>query len=75
MKVTVDLSQNDMDDIKRFSGERKKRNALEKFLAVELMLRRRRELSDEVMSGEFRVEFPEFRWWDCIVGDLGDIFV
>jgi hypothetical protein len=59
MKVTVDLSQNDMDDIKRFSGERKKRNALEKFLAVELMLRRRRELSDEVMSGEFRVEFPE----------------
>ena len=59
MKVTVDLSQDDMDDIKRFSGERKKRNALEKFLAVELMLRRRRELSDEVMSGEFRVEFPE----------------
>jgi hypothetical protein len=44
----------------RFSGEKKKGPAIAKFLSSESMLRRRRELSDEVMSGKFRAEFPNW---------------
>lgn len=58
MKITVDIPENDLTDIMRFSGEKKKGPAIVKFLATGLMLRRRRELSDEVMAGKFRVEFP-----------------
>ncbi len=60
MKITVDIPENDLKDIMRFSGEKKKGPAIAKFLATELMLRRRRELSDEVMSGKVRIEFPHF---------------
>lgn len=60
MKITVDIPEKDLKDIMRFSGEKKKGPAIAKFLATELMLRRRRELSDEVMSGKVRIEFPHF---------------
>ena len=60
MKITVDIPEKDMKDIMRFSGEKKKGPAIAKFLASELMLRRRRELSDEVMSGKLRFEFPHY---------------
>ena len=58
MKITVEIPEKDLKDIMRFSGEKKKGPAITKFLATELMLRRRRELSDEVMSGKVRMEFP-----------------
>jgi hypothetical protein len=32
-----------------------------KFLAAGLMLRRRRELTEEVLSGKFTVELPDWR--------------
>lgn len=60
MKITVDLPEKDLSDIMRFSGEKKKGPAIVKFLATELMLRRRRELSQEVMSGKVRLEFPNY---------------
>jgi len=60
MKITVDIPEKDLKDIMRFSGEKKKGPAIAKFLATELMLRRRRELSDEVMSGKVRIEFQNF---------------
>jgi hypothetical protein len=60
MKTTVDIPKKDLKDIMRFSGERKKSPAIVKFVATGLMLRRRRELSDEVMAGKFRVEFPDW---------------
>jgi hypothetical protein len=60
MKITVEISERDLKDIIRFSGEKKKGPAIAKFLSTELMLRRRRELSDEVMSGKFRVEYPSW---------------
>ena len=60
MKITVDIPEKDLKDIMRFTGEKKKGPAIAKLVATSLMLRRRRELSDEVMSGKFRVEFP--RW-------------
>lgn len=60
MKITVDIEENDLKDVMRFSGEKKKGPAISKFLATGLMLRRRRELSDEVMSGKVRLEFPHW---------------
>ncbi len=60
MKITVDIPDRDMKDIMRFSGVKKKGPAIAKFLASELMLRRRRELSDEVMSGKVTFEFPHY---------------
>ena len=60
MKITVEISEKDLKDIMRFSGEKKKGPAITKFLTSELMLRRRRELSNEVMSGKVRLEFPHF---------------
>lgn len=60
MKITVDIPDKDLKDIMRFSGEKKKGPAIAKFLTSGLMLRRRRELSDEVMSGKVRFEFPHY---------------
>ena len=60
MKITVELPEKDLKDIMRFSGETKKGPAITKFLATELMLRRRRELSQEVMTGKVRLEFPNY---------------
>ena len=60
MKITVDIPVKDLKDIMRFSGEKKKGPAIAKFLASGLMLRRRRELSDEVLSGKVRFEFPNY---------------
>lgn len=60
MKITVDITEKDLKDIMRFSGEKKKGPAIVKFVATELMLRRRREFSDKVMSGEIRFKFPHW---------------
>ncbi|MGD0411638.1 MAG: DUF2191 domain-containing protein [Verrucomicrobiota bacterium] len=60
MKITVDIPENDLKDILRFSGEKKKGPAIVKLVATQLMLRRRRELSNEVMAGKFRAELPNW---------------
>jgi hypothetical protein len=60
MKITVEIPEKDMKDILRFSGEKKKGPAIVKLVASQLMLRRRRELSDEVMAGKFRVALPDW---------------
>jgi len=60
MKITVEIPENDMKDILRFSGEKKKGPAIVKLVASQLQLRRRRELSDEVMAGRFRVPLPDW---------------
>ncbi|HMF85047.1 MAG TPA: hypothetical protein VK598_01715 [Nitrospiraceae bacterium] len=49
-----------MKDTMRFPGEKKKGPAIAMFVATGLMLRRRRELSDEVMSGKRRCELPHY---------------
>ena len=60
MKIKVDIPEDDLQDVMRFSGEKRKGPAIVKFVTSGLMLRRRRELSDEVMAGKFRVEFPDW---------------
>jgi hypothetical protein len=56
MKITVELSDQDLKDVIRLSGEKKKSPAIRKFIVTELMLKRRREMSEKVMSGEWQVE-------------------
>lgn len=58
MKVTVDINEKDLKEIMRYSGEKKKGPAITRFLASGLMLRRRREFSDQVLSGKIRMGFP-----------------
>jgi hypothetical protein len=60
MKITVDIPDKDMRDIIRFTGVKKKGPAIVKLVADTLMLKRRRELSDEVLSGKVRFKFPHY---------------
>lgn len=61
MKITVDIPDKDLKDIMRFSGEKKKGPAIAKFLATKLMLERRREMSDEIRSGKWTIDLPDWR--------------
>ena len=69
MKITVEVSDKDLKDIIRFTGEKKKGPAIAQLVASSLMLERRRELSEEVLSGKFRVEFPHWEKMQAL--DLG----
>ena len=61
MKITVEIPEKDMKDIMRYTGETKKGPAVAKLVATSLMLQRRREMSDEVMSGKWSVDLPDWR--------------
>lgn len=58
MQITVDVPENDLKDILRFSGERKKGPAIARLVASALMMRRREEFCHEVMAGKISVDFP-----------------
>ena len=58
MRITVELSEKDLKDVLRFSGEKKKGTAIRKFIVSGLMLRRRREISRRIMSGGASAELP-----------------
>lgn len=60
MKVTVDISEKDLKDIIRYTGQRKKGPAIAKWVTDALKLKRRRELSDQVLSGNVRLSFPHY---------------
>lgn len=61
MKITVDLSEADLKDIQRFSGEKKKGPAIRKFIATELMLKRRREISRKIVAGELSADIQPLK--------------
>ena len=58
MKVTVDISETDLREIQRHSGEKKKGPAIQKFIADRLKLARRREITRKFLSGEWSAELP-----------------
>ena len=60
MKITVELEENDLRDICRFTGEKKKGPAIRKLIITELLLRRRREIADKFMSGKSGVELAGY---------------
>lgn len=60
MKVSVELSDTEIKDIIRFTGEKQKGPAIRKLVVSALMLKRRAALSEKFMTGEWSVEFPHF---------------
>ena len=52
MKITVDFSESELKEIMRLSGEKKKGPAVRKFVVSELQLRRRREITQQLLAGK-----------------------
>ncbi len=60
MKVTVELSDSDLKDICRITGERKKGPAIRKLVVDALMLKRREEIAGKFISGKWGVTLAGF---------------
>jgi hypothetical protein len=60
MKVTVDLSDSELKDVCRITGERKKGPAIRKLVVDALMMKRREEIAGKFISGEWGVELAGF---------------
>jgi len=58
VKITVEISETDLREIQRHSGEKKKGPAIQKFIADRLKLARRREITRKFLSGEWSVDLP-----------------
>ena len=60
MKVTVELSDSELKDICRLTGERKKGPAIRKLVVSALMMKRREEIAGKFISGEWGTELSGF---------------
>jgi hypothetical protein len=58
VKITVDISESDLREIQRHSGEKKKGPAIQKFIADKLKLARRRAISRKFVTGEWSADLP-----------------
>jgi hypothetical protein len=60
MKITVEISDSQIKEICRVTGEKKKGPAIRKLVADALMLKRRALLANKFISGEWGVELKGF---------------
>ncbi|MEA5442816.1 hypothetical protein [Cyanobium gracile] len=60
MKVTVELSDKEMGEILAFTGERKKGPAIRRLMEEALQQRRRAEVAQRFLSGEWGVGLDSF---------------
>jgi hypothetical protein len=60
MKITVELSDSELKDIRRITGESKKGPAVRKMVVDALMLKKREEIAQKFISGKFGVELSGF---------------
>ena len=60
MKVTVELSDNEMAEILDLTGERKKGPAIRRLMEEALQQRRRAQIAQRVLSGEWGVELETY---------------
>jgi hypothetical protein len=60
MKITVEIPDSEIKEICRVTGESKKGPAIRKLVADALMLKRREELAQKFISGEWGVELKGF---------------
>jgi hypothetical protein len=56
MKVTVELSEAELKEIKHFAKEKRKGPAIRKLALDGLMIRKRKALSEKIMKGKWSVE-------------------
>jgi hypothetical protein len=60
MKVTVDISPSELDEICTYTGESKKGPAIRKMVIDALMLRRREKLTQKFISGQWGAAFAGY---------------
>ena len=60
MKVTVEFSDHEMAEILDLTGERKKGPAIRRLMAEALQQRRRAQIAQRFLSGEWGVELESF---------------
>ena len=60
MKVTVELSDSEMGEILALTGERKKGPAIRRLMEEALQQRRRAQVAQRFLSGEWGVELESF---------------
>ena len=60
MKVTVELSDQEMAEVLELTGERKKGPAIRRLMDEALQLRRRAQIAQRFLSGEWGVELTSF---------------
>lgn len=60
MKVTVELSENEMAEILNFTGESKKGPAIRRLMEQALQQLRRAQIAERFISGEWGVELESF---------------
>ena len=60
MKVTVELSDQEMAEVLELTGERKKGPAIRRLMDEALQLRRRAQIAQRFLSGEWGVELASF---------------
>lgn len=60
MKVTVELSDKEMAEVLAFTGERKKGPAIRRLMEDALQQRRRAQVAQRFLSGEWGVELEGF---------------
>jgi hypothetical protein len=60
MKVTVEISDSEMREIRSLAGERKKGPAIRKVVVDALMLQRRRAIAEKFISGKWGANIEDF---------------
>ena len=60
MKVTVELSETEMAEILNLTGERKKGPAIRRLMEEALQQRRRAQIAQRFMSGEWGVQLESY---------------
>jgi hypothetical protein len=58
MKVTVEISEKDLKEILRITREKRKGAAIRQLAMEALMLKKRREILDEIQVGKWSVDLP-----------------
>jgi hypothetical protein len=58
MKVTVEISEKDLSEILRITHESRKGAAIRQLAMEALMLKKRREMLDELEAGKWSVDLP-----------------
>ncbi len=61
MKITVEISDSDLKEVCRVTGERKKGPAIRKLVADALLLKRRAALAQKFISGQWGVDLQTFQ--------------
>lgn len=60
MKITVEISDSELLEIRKLSGEKKKGPAIRKVLVDSLRMQKRREIAQKFLTGELGVELKDF---------------